>query len=823
MAQPRFLIIGAGIVGSSLADELTSLGYTDVTVLDRGPLTAGATAMTGGSSSHAPGLVFQTNVSRTMAGFATYTAQKFGSLNEPDRLCFNAVGGLEVATTGARLAELQRKAGWAKVSGIPANILDPDECVALHPLLDRETVLGGLHTPTDGLAGAPAAISVQIARATDRGAVFLGNQVVLEVRQSGGRVTGVRTPDRDFDADVVISCAGFWGAQLGDLVGLVVPLVPMGHQYAKTSAVPALRAFPDHGLGHADARLPILRHQDADLYYRQHGDQIGIGYYGHRPMPVDMTRLYDDTAAEAMPSMLPFTDADFGPAWAETRRMLPDLSGTDVVDGFNGIFSFTPDGGPMMGEHPDLDGFWVAEAVWVTHSAGVAKTMAHWITQGTPDVDLHGCDLARFTGAQLDPQYVADTSAQGFVEVYDIIHPREPRSVQRGIAASPFYDRQATAGAVFHVGRQWERPAWYESNAGLVDGQMTYPADAWAARHWSPIVLAEALATRERAGIYDMTSLMRIEVAGPDAVTFLSGLLTRTVDRPVGTVVYALLLDERGGVRSDVTVARLSDDRFQLGINGPMDIDWLRRHREGAAVTVVDITGSTCCVGVWGPLARDLVAPLCSIDLRDDTLGYYKGARASIAGIDVTMLRISYVGELGWEIYADNDDGPALWDHLVSAGESLGAVLAGRSALDVLRLEKGYRSWGHDMNAEMTPTEAGIGFAVGKKHEYLGRDALAQRSVECRLQTVVADDPESVVLGGEPVSRDGVIVGHVTSAAYSPTLGRTIGYVRVTPEIDVGDQVVIEYFGRALGFTVAQPVLVDPAGDRVKGLIGVSR
>ncbi|ORM23928.1 FAD-dependent oxidoreductase [Williamsia sp. 1135] len=821
MGQPRFLIIGAGVVGSSLADELTALGHRDVTVLDRGPLVPGTTAMTGGSSSHAPGLVFQTNASPTMTGFAQYTAQKFGSLNQPGSLSFNAVGGLEVATTPQRLAELARKEGWAKVAGIPAELLTPAECVALHPLLDRGLVLGGLHTPTDGLAGAPAAITAQMNRAIERGAVFIGDQVVVEVLRRGGSVTGVRTADRVFRADVVISCAGFWGAQLGELVDLVVPLVPMGHQYAKTSAIESLSALPDSGRGHADAALPILRHQDADLYYRQHGNQIGIGYYGHRPMPVDMNRLYEATADESMPSMLPFTAADFDPAWAETARMLPDVASAEVVDGFNGIFSFTPDGGPMMGEHPGLDGFWVAEAVWVTHSAGVAKTMAHWITQGTPDVDLHGCDLARFTDAQLRPDYVADTSAQGFVEVYDIIHPREPRSVQRGIAASPFHARQVAAGAVFHVGRQWERPAWYESNAHLVDARHHYPADEWARRHWSPIVLAEAAATRERVGLYDMTSLMRIEVTGPDAATFLSRLLTRNVDRPIGTVVYALLLDARGGVRSDVTVARLGDDRFQLGINGPMDIDWLRRRRDAEAVTITDITAVTCCIGVWGPRARDLVAPLCSIDLRDNTLGYYKAAEATIAGIAVTMLRISYVGELGWEIYAGNADGQQLWDRLAEAGKTVGAVLAGRSALDVLRIEKGYRSWGHDVNAEMTPDEAGIGFAVGKKHDFFGREALLERPIRCRLQTVVADDPAAVVLGGEPVLVDTEVVGHVTSAAFSPTVGRTIAYVKVRPDVDIGEHVSIEYFGRTLDFTVTDPVLVDPAGDRVKGLIGV--
>ena len=822
MVQPRFLIIGAGVVGSALADELTALGYTEVTVVDRGPLAPGQTPMTGGSSSHAPGLVFQTNPSRTMAEFAHYTATKFRSLNTADSLCFNTVGGLEVATTPERLADLHRKAGWAQVEGIEAAVVDVDECVRLHPLIDRDIVLGGLHTPADGLAGAPAAIGMQMRRAIDRGATFFGGQQVIEISQRAGVVTGVRTTERTFEADVVVSCAGFWGAELGNLVGLRVPLVPMGHQYAKTTALPVLRDHRDQARGHADARLPILRHQDADLYYRQHGEAVGIGYYGHRPMPVDMASLEELTAAQPMPSMLPFTDTDFAPAWTESMRLLPALAEVGVVEGFNGIFSFTPDGGPMMGEHPALSGFWVAEAVWVTHSAGVARTMARWITAGTPDLDLHGCDLARFTTPQLSVDYVADTSAQAFVEVYDIIHPRDQRSVQRGVATSPFHARHVDAGAVFHTGREWERPAWFESNAGMVDCDVTYPRDGWAGRNWSPIVPAEALATRRRVGLYDMTSLMRIEVTGADATNFLDRMLTRTVRRPIGTVIYALLLDESGGVRSDVTVARLGENTFQLGINGPMDIDWLQRHRADADVTVTDITAATCCVGVWGPLARELVAPLCSIDLYDTTLGYYQAARAIIGGIPVTMMRISYVGELGWEIYADAAHGELLWDTLADAGEPLGAVWAGRGALDVLRLEKGYRAWGTDVDAEMSPEEAGLSFAVGKKHDFLGRHALEARVVRSKLHTLVARDPQAIVMGGEPVSATGQVVGVVTSAAYSALVGRTICYARLAPHLSVGDTVAVEYFGELLDFAITEPVLVDPEGARVKGLIGVN-
>ena len=359
MAPPRVVIIGAGIVGCSLADELTERGWTDVTVVEQGPLFA-----TGGSSSHAPGLLFQTNTSKTMSEFAQYTVDKLAGLELDGRRCFTQVGGLEVATTPQRLADLQRKHGWATSWGVAGTLLDPAECLRLHPLLDPERVLGGLHVPSDGLAAPLQAGEAQARRAIERGARFLAHHAVLDLASTGGRVTGVVTSQGLVLADVVVSAAGFWGAEVGRLVGLTVPLLPMAHQYAKTGQVPGL---VDDGV--TEAHLPILRHQDADLYYREHGDRLGIGSYGHRPMPVDLRDLPGGDGATGMPSKLPFTEPDFTDAWQQSVALLPALGETKVEEGFNGIFSFTPDGGPIVGQHPTLDGFYVAEAVWVTHSA----------------------------------------------------------------------------------------------------------------------------------------------------------------------------------------------------------------------------------------------------------------------------------------------------------------------------------------------------------------------------------------------------------------------------------------------------------------------
>jgi glycine cleavage system aminomethyltransferase T/glycine/D-amino acid oxidase-like deaminating enzyme len=810
--QPKVVIIGAGVVGASLADEITGRGWTDVTVLDRGPLFS-----TGGSTSHAPGLVFQTNASKTMTEFAAYTVEKFSALG-----AFNAVGGLEVATTPERWTDLHRKSGWARSWGIDGQLLDTDECLAIYPLLDRDRVLGGFHTPADGLAVAVRAVEAQAARATARGARFLGGHEVAEVVNQNGRVTGVRTVAGEvFDADVVVSAVGFWGAELGARVGLNVPLVPMAHQYAKTGQVPGLVPVDDTGNG---ARLPILRHQDEDLYYREHGDRIGIGYYGHRPMPVQMDTLLHDTADEAMPSMLPFTDDDFAPAWTASTALLPVLGEAKIEEGFNGIFSFTPDGFSIMGEHRELSGFWVAEAVWVTHSAGVAKAMAEWIVDGAPGTDVHECDLYRFEKAALSPAFIARTSAQAFVEVYDILHPHQYRDEPRNLRVSPFNERERDLGAFFFEVRCWERPAWYEANAPLLaalrDQGLDVPdRDDWSARFYSPISIAEARWTREHVAFYDMTPLTRYEVAGPGAVDFLQRLTTNNVAKSVGSVTYTLLLDENGGVRSDLTVARLEPDLFQVGANGPLDFDWLSRQLpDDGSVTVRDVTGGTCCVGVWGPKARELVQPLCPDDLSNESFKYFRALQTQIGSVPVTMMRVSYVGELGWEIYTTAECGAALWDLLWEAGRPHQAIAAGQIAFNSLRMEKGYRAWGSDMTAEHTPTAAGIDFAVRMaKEDFVGKRALEEAPPpDVMLRSIVFDAPEAVVLGKEPVSVDGKTVGYVTSAGYSATIGRSIAYAWLPADLGPGAEVEVDYLTTTFTAKVHAEPVVDPEMSRIR-------
>ncbi|MEU0034841.1 FAD-dependent oxidoreductase [Streptomyces sp. NPDC006333] len=809
--RPRVVVIGAGIVGCSLADELTARGWTDVTVLDQGPLPD-----PGGSTSHAPGLVFQTSPSRTLTAFARYTVEKFTSLQVDGVPCFDPVGGLELATTPERLADLHRRAGYAAAWGVRGEIVSAARCGQLWPLLDRSVVLGGFHTPDDGLARAVPAARAQMERATARGARFLDRHTVVGIERAEGRVTAVVTDRGTFPADHVVSAAGFWGPVIGPMAGVDVPLQPLAHQYAKTKRLPELADAT------AEASKPILRFQDRDLYFREHTDRIGIGSYAHRPLPVDPFGVlpYDEARANdmAMPSSYPFTEEDWAPSWEDCRWLLPALRGTEIEEGFNGVFSFTPDGMPVLGESRALRGFWLAEAVWVTHSAGVAKAVAEWMVDGRASLDLHECDLTRFEDAQRSPSYVRERGARQFVEVYDVLHPLQPMEDSRPLRVSPFHARQQELGAYFLEGGGWERPHWYETNAPLVDGLELPARDAWSARYWSPIAAAEAKATRERVALYDMTPLRRLEVTGAGALDFLQRMTSNNLRKKPGSVTYTLLLDATGGIRSDLTVARLAPDRFQVGANSPADLDWLTRHAPGD-VHIRDITSGTCCVGVWGPLARDLVQPLTCDDFSHGGFGYFRAKETYLGHVPVTAMRLSYVGELGWELYTTADLGLRLWDTLWEAGQPHGVVAAGRSAFNSLRLEKGYRAWGTDMTDEHNPFEAGVGFAVRMdKDGFVGQEALqglATAEPARRLTALLLDDPASVVLGKEPVHVDGAPAGYVTSASYGYTLGRCVAYAWL-PALPAGTAVHIEYFGAKIPATVADEPLFDPKMTRIR-------
>jgi dimethylglycine oxidase len=811
MVAPRVVVIGAGVVGAAVVDELTARGWEDVTLVEQGELPA-----PGGSTSHAPGLVFQASGAKVMTELARYTVEKLCSLEVDGEPCFLQVGGLEVATTEARALELRRRHGWLTAWGVEAFLLTPEETVEKYPLLDPSVVLGGLFVPTDGIAKAVRAVDAQTRRAASRGATILAQHEVLDIIVTDCRVTGVVTDKGELAADIVVCCAGIWGPVIAAKVGMTLPLTPLGHQLAWTKSVPALADRTD------EVTLPILRHQDQDLYYRERFDQIGVGYYGHRPMPVraeDIARLGD---AEVMPSVMTFTEPDFEEAWRQTQILLPATREVELDEGINGLFSFTTDNMPLIGESPDVKGFWVAEAVWVTHSAGVGRAVAELLVDGyCSSFDLHECDINRFEPHQLSPEYVLARDCQNFVEVYDILHPLDPPVNLRPIRTSPFYDRQTELGGFFLEATGWERPQWYEANAGLAAGRELPQIEGWAAKFWSPIVAAEAQVTRESVAMYDMTALKRLEVTGPGAAAFLQALVTGDVDKSVGSITYCLLLDVDGGIHSDVTVARLAVNRFQVGANGSLDLDWLsRRLPSDGSVQVRDITPGTCCIGLWGPKARELVQPLTETDFSAAGFKYFRAKQAYLGTVPVTAMRLSYVGELGWELYTTADQGARLWDLLWQAGQEHGIIAAGRGAFSALRLEKGYRSFGADMTFEHDPYEAGVGFAVKlDKGDFLGREALLKRkeNVSRKLTCLTLEDPRDIVMGKEPVFNGSTCVGYVTSAAYGYTIGRGIAYAWLPSELtEVGTRLEIDYFGARVGAVVTAEPLVDPGMARIR-------
>ncbi|GAB3754014.1 FAD-dependent oxidoreductase [Zhihengliuella somnathii] len=828
-ASPRVVIIGAGIVGANLADELAQLGHTNTLVLEQGPL-----AIPGGSTSHAPGLVFSSNGSKSMTEFAQYTIEKLTSLKDADgRGSFLPVGGLEIATNEERLQDLHRRAGWNRSYGVEAHVVDADECLKLFPMLNPELPLGGLLTPGDGLALAAKGTQLVIERAKAAGVEFRDRTTVTDIEQSGGRVTAVVAGDERFPADVVVSCAGFWGPKIGQMVGTEIPLLPLAHQFAWSTPAPSLAGVNELPNG---ASRPILRYQDRDLYYREWGDTIGIGSYAHRPMPVDLDTLPsyrpEEIDGERMPSSLPFTPEDFAAEWEASQELLPDLKNTQIKRGFNGIFSFTPDGGSLVGQSREVDGFFVAEAVWVTHGAGIAKAVAELIATGRSETDLSDCDLNRFEDMQTTPEYVEETSKQNFVEIYDVRHPLEPRISPRDARVSPFHEQQKALGAFFLEGTGWERPHWYEANAALLDelpAEWAAPErDAWSDKFHSPIAAVEAWKTRTAVAMFDMTPLKRLEITGQGAGPLLHSLTTSSMLRAPGAVSYTLLLDEAGGITSDITVARLSEQSYQAGVNSNVDLAYIsrkaRRHNEenpAQWVAVRDITPGTCCIGLWGPLAAAVMEKISRDDMSKDGLKYFRAKQISIGGIPVTAMRLSYVGEFGWELYASADVGHKLWDVIWEAGQEHGIVAGGREAFNSMRLEKGFRSFGTDMTSEHEPDQAGLGFAVkaSKTDDFVGKSALAERAAAAtkRLRCLTVDDGVSVVLGKEPVYIDGVASGYVTSASYGFTVRKPIAYAWLPVSAETGDGVEIEYLGRRIAATVVDDPLYDPEMTRLRG------
>ena len=840
----RIVVIGAGVVGAALADELVSRGAQNVTVVDQGPL-----YQTGGSSTHAPGFVFQTSPSRTMSRLAQRTMDKLDGLELAGRTIVDRVGGLELASTPGQLQEIQRRYGFARAWGVPAELLDPQQTAQLWPGIDTSQILGALHTPTDGVVFSARAAEYQARRAEAGGATVLGLTRAVDVETEGTRVTGVVVEDattgqdrRVIPAEVVVASGGIWGHPLAKLGGLRLPMHPMEHGFAWTAAAAELPGTSPEGRPLADdqAGRPIVRHQGSGLYFREFGNRIGIGAYEHRPMPLAPEHLTDTahllgTAQE--PAKRGFTPEDFEYCRSEVARVLPAIKDLPLEDAFNGVFSFTPDGGPMLGPSRHLEGFWAAQAIWVTQSAGCAEVVAQWILTGDPGIDTHELDLNRFDPALLSDEWIRGRAAENYDEVYDVHFPHQSTVIARGLKTSPFHPRIQDAGGVFTEANGWERPLWHAQNAALLNdpefgartGESVVPVavprrDAWDQVNWSPIAAAEAWATRNRVAVYDMTSLTRYRVRGAGATQWLESLNSNRIAKSIGAVTYSLMLDETGGILSDITVTRTGEEEYFIGANGPLDLDRLTRLLPDAGnISIDDITTSTCCLGLWGPRAREVIAPITEGDISHEGLKYFRSARIRIAGVPVLALRVSYVGELGWELYTEAAHGLRLWDQIMAQGAAYGIVPAGRAAFNSLRLEKGYRAWGADMTREDTPEDSGLGFAVRLEKEggFVGRQALTEHPSTGRRLVAFGMRLDS----GRPDSGAPVFdaaggqepVGWVTSADFGYVTGQVIGLARVPRELAApGTPLGIMRFGHVLQAEVLAEPVYDPEMSRIR-------
>ena len=820
-SRAETVIVGAGIVGASAAYHLAELGVTDVLVLDQGPLFE-----TGGSTSHAPGLVFQTNGSRTMCRIAQDTVALYDSLDLDGEPCWYGVGSLEVATTPERVEELKRRQGFARSYGIEGTeLLTPAEAAERLPLLNAGHILGAYLVPSDGIAKAVRIVTTLSRTAEAKGVAFEGGVTVTGFDTTGGRVHAVETDQGRIECERVLLCAGIWGPSVGAMAGVPVPLVAVQHQLVWTDPVPELAGFAGEEVVH-----PLVRHQDVSLYYRHRGDHYGVGNYRHEPIvtPQDAIRR---PGGALQPSLMPFTPEDFDVCEAETERLLPALAGRmrpeDASRSINGMFSFTPDAGSIVGESADVRGFWICEAVWVTHGGGMGRQVAEWMATGEPGYDLAEADANRFYPFMTTPPYVVARGSQQYREVYDILHPLQQPAAPRNLRLTPFHPRHVELGATFVTGAGWERPQFFAANRSLVDGVTHEWArrTGWAAREWSPVVGAEHLATRERAGLFDITPYVKIRVEGPGALAFLERICANRIDRPVGTVVYTGMLTPSGGIRCDLTVTRLEEDLFLVvtgGGSGMHDLAWIRAQvRVGEDVRILDVTTRSFCLGLWGPRSRDILRRVSTDDVSDAAIPYMTGASIDIGEVPAFAQRISYVGELGFELYGPMEMGARLWDTLWAAGREDGLIAAGLGAFDSLRLEKGYRLWGQDIGTEHDPFEAGLGFAVRMDKDFQGRDALeairARGSAE-KLVPMVFDDPRTVVMGKEPVWAGDRVVGYVTSANYGYSIGRGIAYGYLPVDVAAeGTPVQIEYFGERHAATVVAEPLWDPKGERLKG------
>ena len=806
--QARVVIIGGGVIGCSVAYHLTQAGWTDVVLLERKSLTSGTTW-------HAAGLIGQLRATLNMTRLAQYTTEVLLSLEEETGQAtgYKQNGALLVTADEERFTELKRNASMGRCFGLEVQVLSSGEALNLWPLLNADDLVGGVFIPSEGQTN-PVDTTLAYAKgARMRGARIFENTKVTAIRRSGGRATGVATDDGDIRAEFVVDCGGMWGREVGRMAGVNVPLHAAEHFYIMTEPIEGLS--PDS---------PSLREQDAGVYVKEDAGKLLVGAFEKEAKPWGMDGIPEDFEFDQLPE-----DWDhFEPILESALHRIPVLAETGVQTFFCGPESFTPDDRYLLGEAPELRNFYVAcgfNSIGIGSSGGAGKMLAEWIVNGHPSMDLWEVDVRRMQPFQGNARYLRERVVEGLGLLYDMHWPFRQFVTARGIRKSPLHDRLAARRACFGEAAGWERPNWYAPQG--VEPRYEY---SWERQNWFEYSAEEHRAVRERVGLIDQSSFGKILVSGLDAESVLNDICANDIAVPVDRVVYTQWLNDRGGIEADVTVTRLAEDRFLVvtGVESQVrDVDWLNRHiRDGSRATAADVTSAYAVLGVMGPKARDLLSRVTSADLANDAFPFAASREIDIGYTTARATRITYVGELGWELYVPVEFAAGVYDELMAQGQDVGLTPVGFHAVNSLRMEKGYRHWGHDISDEDTPQEAGLGFAVahGKNAGFIGRDAvLRQREtgVNKRLVLFALEDPEPLLYHYEPIHRDGEIVGYLTSGMFGHTVGAAIGMGYVGHEAGVTREWIeagsydIEIAGKRCPARASLAAFYDPERKRI--------
>ena len=833
--RANVVVIGAGIVGSCLVGHLARLGWTDLVLLEKGPL-----PNPGGSTGHASNFIFPVDHNKEMALLGEQSANQYRDM----QLSVDS-GGIEVARTADRMHELARRMTSARAWGIEAHLLTPAEVVELVPFVDEEVILGGFYSPTVSVVDSLEAGTTMRREAVETvGCQVFANTEVLDIETSEGEggVTTVRSVVTDkgtIQADHVVIACGVWSNRIANMAGAAIPLVPTVHQMADVGPVDIL-AETNNEIGY-----PIVRDMDTLCYERQSAGSMEIGSYGHRPIFHHPDEIPSNEEAALSPTEMPFTPDDFDPQMETAIELMEMLGDAEIKYAINGLLAMTPDTMPCLGETPEVRNLWSAAAVWVKEGPGMAQVVAEWMTFGYPRViDVHGADIARFYDQERTEEHIWARAEEHFNKTYGIVHPDEQWEGRRNLRVGPYFSRQEDLDAMFFQARTWERPQWFGANADLVERYDLSERDVeWDNRWWSPITIGEHLNLRENCGVVDLSAFQIYELEGPGAVEYADRLAVNKVDVPVGRSIYTPWLTADGGFHSDLTMMRLGEDRVRIvtGVfDGGRDEFWTRRHMPtDGSVSFRNITEQVTTLGLWGPNAPAVLSQLTDQDLSQTDSPYGSIVDAEVAGLPCQLFRISYVGDNGWEIYAAWDDGPALWDALMEAGADLGIRPTGGGVYGSSgRLEKGYRLMGAELESEYNPVEAGLARPRVKAADFIGKEAyLAVREAgdpEVLMCTLTVEDQTDgrgrnrhMMGGNEPIlTPDGGRitdshgrVSRVTSAGYGPSVGRHLLMAYLPRELAVsGTDLQVMYMNELYPVEVATTGAVfDPTDSRMKG------